>query len=250
MTIQRYSVNSHSIEVLLAWLNADQIAIPEIQRPFVWNSAKVRDLIDSLYWGYPVGYIIAWQSPDIRLKDGTTSSGKRVLIDGQQRVTALLAALQGKQIINKDYRQVSIAIAFHPKNERFEVRNPAISRDREWIADISRIFAPETKINRLVDEYCEKNPDMNKDEIFERMNKLQAIVFNTIGLIDLNHDLDVETVAEIFIRINSKGVTLNAADFAMSKMASSEKYNGHQLRKCIDYFCHLAIAPEAYNQLS
>lgn len=235
---------------MLAWLNADQIAIPEIQRPFVWNSAKVRDFIDSLYWGYPVGYIIAWQNPDVRLKDGTTSSGKRVLIDGQQRVTALLAALQGRQVINKDYKQVSIAIAFHPADERFEVRNPAISRDREWIADIARIFAPETRINRLVDEYCEANPGMDKDEIFERMNKLQAIGFNTIGLIDLNHDLDVETVAEIFIRINSKGVTLNAADFAMSKMASSEKYNGHQLRKCIDYFCHLAIAPEAYNQLS
>lgn len=250
MTIQRYSVNSYPINTLLAWLNANQIAIPEIQRPFVWNSAKVRDFIDSLYWGYPVGYIIAWQNPDVRLKDGTTSSGKRVLIDGQQRVTALLAALQGQQVINKDYKQVSIAIAFHPADERFEVRNPAISRDRAWIADIARIFAPETRINRLVDEYCEANPDVDKDETFERMNKLQAIGFNTIGLIDLNHDLDVETVAEIFIRINSQGVTLNAADFAMSKMASSEKYNGHQLRKCIDYFCHLAIAPEAYNQLS
>ena len=58
------------------------------------------------------------------------------------------------------------------------------------------------------------------------------------------------TVADIFVRINSQGVPLNAADFAMSKMAASEQYNGHRLRKCIDYFCHLAIAPEAYSDLA
>ena len=79
---------------------------------------------------------------------------------------------------------------------------------------------------------------------------LRGIRNNSLGLSELNADLDVETVAEIFVRINSQGVSLNAADFAMSKMAASEKYNGHQLRKCIDYFCHLAIAPEAYGDLA
>ena len=82
------------------------------------------------------------------------------------------------------------------------------------------------------------------------MEGLRGIRNNSLGLIELNADLDVETVAEIFVRINSQGVSLNAADFAMSKMAASEKYNGHQLRKCIDYFCHLAIAPEAYDDLA
>ena len=85
----------------------------------------------------------------------------------------------------------------------------------------------------------------SRDEIYERIERLRGILNNSLGLIELNADLDVETVSEIFVRINSQGVPLNAADFAMSKMAANEKYNGHQLRKCIDYFCHLAIAPEA-----
>lgn len=82
MYIQRYSVNQHSISILLAWIQSDEIAIPEIQRPFVWNAAKVRDFIDSLYLGYPVGYLIAWRNPDVRLKSGITSNGKHILIDG------------------------------------------------------------------------------------------------------------------------------------------------------------------------
>ena len=250
MPIQRYSVNQHPIETLLTWIKSGEIAIPEIQRPFVWNGAKVRDFIDSLYCGYPVGYLIAWRNPDIRLKDGTQSTGKRVLIDGQQRVTALLAALLGQQIVDKDYKRRRITIAFHPGEEKFEVTNPAIRRDRGWIADIASVFAPDTRMRQLVDKYCEVNPEANKYDIDEHLDRLRGIRNNSLGLIELNADLDVETVAEIFVRINSQGVPLNAADFAMSKMAASEQYNGHQLRKCIDYFCHLAIAPEAYADLA
>ncbi len=102
MAIQQYSVNQHPIQALLTWVESNEIAIPEIQRPFVWDATKVRDLMDSLYQGYPIGYLIAWRNPDVKLKDGSMSSGKRILIDGQQRVTALMAALLGRRIINKD----------------------------------------------------------------------------------------------------------------------------------------------------
>ena len=250
MTIQRYSVNQHPVQSLLTWIGDDEIAIPEIQRPFVWNAAKVRDFIDSLYFGYPVGYLIAWRNPSVRLKDGTESKGKRILIDGQQRVTALLAAMLGQSIVNKNYRKVRIAIAFHPAEQRFEVTNPAIRRDRAWLADISTLFAPDADLLDILDSYCAGNPEADRNGIFQRLQRLQGIRNNSLGLIELNSDLDVQTVSEIFVRINSQGVTLNAADFAMSKMAANEKYNGHQLRKCIDYFCHLAVAPEAYGDLA
>ena len=250
MPIQRYSVNQHPIETLLTWIKSDEIAIPEIQRPFVWNAAKVRDFIDSLYHGYPVGYLIAWRSPGVRLKDGTQSTGKRILIDGQQRVTALLAALLGQQVVTKDYKRTRISIAFHPLEERFEVANAAIRRDRGWIPDIASVFAPGAWMGQVVDEYCQANPDAPKREIDDRMRRLEGIKNNSVGLTELNADLDVETVAEIFVRINSQGVTLNAADFAMSKMAASEQYDGHRLRKSIDYFCHLAVAPEAHADLA
>src|SRR5690606_27500581 len=71
-----------------------------------------------------------------------------------------------------------------------------------------------------------------------------------IGLIDLEPDLDIDTVTEIFIRINSEGVVLSQADFAMSKIASNENYNGQTLRKAIDYFSHLAVAPEFYQYIA
>ncbi|HFX1254611.1 TPA: DUF262 domain-containing protein, partial [Pseudomonas aeruginosa] len=125
MSAQKYSVNQHLIETLLSWVKSGEIAIPEIQRPFVWDATKVRDLMDSLYQGFPVGYIIAWRNPTVKLKDGSLAEGKKVLIDGQQRVTALTAAIAGQQVVNQDYQQVRIRIAFHPIEERFEVSNPA-----------------------------------------------------------------------------------------------------------------------------
>ncbi len=250
MSIQRYSVNQHPIQTLLTWINSGEIAIPEIQRPFVWSATKVRDLIDSLYAGYPIGYLIAWRNPSAKLKDGTKSDGKRILIDGQQRVTALMAALLGYWVVNKDYKRVKIKIAFHPKDRKFEVSNPAIERDRTWIADISKILSPEVKVLQLVGEYCQKNEEDDQDSIYNSIELLRGIVNNHIGLIELNSDLDIETVTEIFIRINSQGVVLSQADFAMSKIAANEGYGGNRLRKCIAYFCHLAVAPEFYQQLA
>ncbi|MGU0823605.1 DUF262 domain-containing protein, partial [Pseudomonas aeruginosa] len=110
MSAQKYSVNQHLIETLLSWVKSGEIAIPEIQRPFVWDATKVRDLMDSLYQGFPVGYIIAWRNPTVKLKDGSLAEGKKVLIDGQQRVTALTAAIAGQQVVNQDYQQVRIRI--------------------------------------------------------------------------------------------------------------------------------------------
>src|SRR5688500_20290894 len=92
MSTQRYSVTPQPIETLLTWVKSGEIAIPEIQRPFVWDATKLRNLLDSLYQGYPVGYLIAWRNPRVRLKDGTHSAGKHILIEEQQRATALMAA--------------------------------------------------------------------------------------------------------------------------------------------------------------
>ncbi len=112
MNTQKYTVNQYFVETILAWVQGGEIAIPEIQRPFVWKSSKVRDLMDSLYQGYPVGYLITWRNPDVKLKDGSSSEGKKVLIDGQQRITAMMAAILGKEVINEDYKKVKIKIAF------------------------------------------------------------------------------------------------------------------------------------------
>ncbi len=245
MATQRYSVTPHPIETLLTWVKSGEIAIPEIQRPFVWDATKVRNLLDSLYHGYPVGYLIAWRNPTVRLKDGTTSAGKRILIDGQQRVTALMAALLGQEVVDKDYRTKRIRIAFNPLEGKFEVSNPAIQKDATWIADIAEIFSPEVGLIGVMDDYLARNPEADRKHISGILQRLWQITNNHVGVIELAEDLDIETVTEIFIRVNSAGAQLSQADFVMSKIAADERYGGNQLRKAIDYFCHLAIAPEA-----
>ena len=244
MSTQRYSVTPHPIETLLTWVKSGEIAIPEIQRPFVWNAIKVRNLLDSLYQGYPVGYLIAWRNPTVKLKDGTPSAGKRILIDGQQRVTALMAALLGREVLTKDYETLRIRIAFHPQEERFEVANPAIRKDVAWVEDVADVFSPDASLMELTDAYTDKNPSADRRRVSRVLEKLRKIINNYVGVIELADDLDIETVTEIFIRVNSAGTELSQADFAMSKIAVNETYGGNLLRKAIDYFCHLTVAPE------
>jgi uncharacterized protein with ParB-like and HNH nuclease domain len=235
MTVQRYSVNPQPIEVLLHWVKTEEIAIPEIQRPFVWEAKDVRNFLDSLYKGYPVGYLILWRNPAIKLRDGGLSSGKRILIDGQQRIVSLVAALLGREVINKDYESVRIRIAFNPVEERFEVANPAIQKNPIWVSDISELFAPDASIIEIVHQYNSRNPDLDIKDIERKLTNLQKIINNQVGIIELSENLDIDMVTEIFIRVNSAGAELSQADFAMSKIAADEKYGGNVLRKTIDY---------------
>ena len=245
---QKYQVNQFSIENILNWVKSNEMAIPEIQRPFVWNKTKVRNLMDSLYRGFPVGFLIAWRNPNVKLKSGELSVGKKILIDGQQRVTALTAAILGQQIVNKEYQKESIRIAFHPIKEEFEVQNPAILKDVAWIPDIAPIVNGEARISQTIKEYCTKNPESNESKVEDAIENLRQIQSKTLGFIELEPDLDIETVNVIFERVNSAGVPLSQADFAMSKIAAFSDF-GSNLRKLIDYFCQLAIAPEFYPQL-
>ena len=234
---------------MLNWIKTGDIVIPEIQRPFVWTSPKVRDFIDSLYKGYPVGYLITWPKSDVSLRGGESSIRERILIDGQQRTMALRAALLGKEVLTKKYKTQRIQIAFHPDTERFAVATKPIRNDPEWIPGISTVFNSNSGLLQLVDEYCERNAGVDRYKAGERIGRLYEIRNNSLGIVELSANLDVETVVEIFVRINGTGVRLSAADFIMSKMAASEQYNGHLLRQSVDYFCHLATVPEAYNRL-
>lgn len=249
MQDQQYSVNQYKISNILSSLETGNIAIPEIQRPFVWKSKKVTDLIDSLYHSYPIGYIIIWQKPDVRLKDGSNSNAKDVIIDGQQRITSLKAALLGEEVLNSDFKKVRIKVAFNPLEEKFETLTPAIEKNSLWIPDISVLFNGEKSTLSLYSEYMENNKDKNIDAktIEKNLSKLSEIKHNQIGAIMLGEELKIETVTEIFHRINSKGVSLGQYDFVMSKIASREEYNGVNIRKIIDYFHHLVKRPEDYS---
>ncbi len=250
----KYTVTQYSVSSVLGYIEAGDIAIPEIQRPFVWKGRQVRDLVDSLYNGYPTGYLIIWQNPDVKLKDGRSAVGKKVLIDGQQRITALMTAIAGHKILTEDYEEKTIRRACNPiakdDEERFAVTTPAHENSSFWISDISEVFKPDFDSYEFVDNYAEKNPGISKKEVNQKITQLLGIKSCQIGAILLVPQLDISEVTEIFVRINSQGKRLNEADFAMSKIAADEKYGGNTLRKAIDYFCHLAVDPAFYGQLS
>lgn len=239
--MSKYSVHQQPVETLLSWIKSGEIAIPEIQRPFVWKSAKVRDLIDSLYHGFPVGYIITWRNPDVKLKNGELSAGKKVLIDGQQRITALTAAVVGQRVLNKNYKEINIRIAFNPLTEKFEVLNKAFEKSPEWINNINPIINDEVSITKAIRAYLKLNPEANEDLVEDRIENLKRIKNKQVGIIELDSSLDIDTVTDIFIRINQKGVVLSNADFVMSKIASDEEHEGNKMRKLVDYFCRLLV---------
>lgn len=250
-----------TIKAILGLIEANDIAIPEIQRPFVWKNKQVRDLMDSLYKQYPTGYIILWKNPNVRLKDGTISSGKKVLIDGQQRVTAIMTAIAGHNIFNSDYREDRIKIAFDPfaaweyindgseDAEIFAVQTPAHVKSKKWIDDIAKIFDTNFSSWRFIPQYCEDNPEMKPENLGKVIERLLNINNVQIGIIELSEFLNIDVVTDIFIRINSKGTALSQGDFVMSKIAADEKYGGNTLRKVIDYFSHLSIDPIYFNYI-
>lgn len=257
MDKQKYNNYPLAISQILGLIEANDIAIPEIQRPFVWRRSQVRDLMDSLYKGYPTGYIIIWKNPSVKLKNGALSEGKKVLIDGQQRITALMTAIAGKKIVFDDYSEGRVKISFdpfaamsgNPDAELFAVQTPAHLKSKRWIPDIADIFKSDFSSFKFIHQYVIDNPEMDEDDLHHVLESLKNLQHCNIGVIELDASLDIDIVTDIFIRINSKGTALSQGDFVMSKIAADEIHGGNTLRKVIDYFAHLCKDGTFYNKI-
>lgn len=257
MLVEKYNPNSLSVSAILGLIASGDIAIPEIQRPFVWKKTQVRDLLDSLYKGYPTGYLIIWKNPNVRLKDGKISAGKKILIDGQQRVTALMTAIAGIPVVNAEYKKGRIKIAFNPFEalsedkdaEIFAVQDQSHLKSTKWIPDIAEIFKNDFSVFSFINKYCTVNPEMEPETLDKIITNLRSIGNRMIGVIELSENLNIDVVTDIFIRINSKGTALSQGDFVMSKIAADEDFGGNTLRKAIDYFAHLCVEPSFYDYI-
>ncbi len=242
-----YKITQYSVNSILNNVLSSQIAIPEMQRPFVWKGKEVKDLIDSLYEGYPIGYLIIWQNSQVRLRGFGKGGTKKILIDGQQRVTALMAALLGREVLDDQYKSHRIRIAFLPfpseGEERFAVNDGYYDDRPEWIPDISLLFKKNFSYRTFEKEYAGKNPGLDISGLESVVDQLKGIVKHQVGIIELSFLLDIDVVSEIFIRINLQGKPLNQEDFAMSKISVNEQYDGDRIRNTIDYFCHLLQDP-------
>jgi len=204
--------------------------------------------MDSLYQGFPVGYLITWQSQAVPVKGGGHAGYQQILIDGQQRTTALRAAVSGDPIITKNFEKKRIIISFNPQTEEFQTATPILQKQPEWIYDIHD-FLRSSDVFEALDDYIGLNPDADRKTVGKSLQRLMAIKDAPIGIISLSDELDIETVTEIFVRINSKGVPLSSSDFVMSKISAYGE-RGRNMRKVIDYFAHLSVSPHSYDEIA
>ena len=216
---------------LLHYIDIGDIGLPDIQRPFVWSNAKVRDLFDSMYRGFPVGYLLFWENADVKgpRQIGTDSKQRqapsRLIVDGQQRLTSLYAVFRGRKVLDDDYRERQIEIAFRPRDGSFEVADAAIRRDPEWIPNISDVWTSGKSSRKLVNDFIDQlaaKAELSDDEeeliahSLDRLFDLQKYPFTAL---EIAPSVDEEQVADIFVRINSEGVKLNQADFILTLLS-------------------------------
>ncbi len=126
-----YRDTGYTLTHLVEEIRHGNIALPDIQRPFVWKAAKVRDLFDSMYRGYPIGTLMLWEtgaSVGTRQVGGGESDRvpRLLIVDGQQRLTSLYAVMTGSKVVTPSFQQGKIRIAFRPSTETFEVTDAAI----------------------------------------------------------------------------------------------------------------------------
>ena len=245
-----YRDTGYSLTHLIEDIKHGNIALPEIQRPFVWSSAKTRDLFDSMYRGYPVGTLLFWETgADVGTRQigggGNEKVAKLLIVDGQQRLTSLFAVLTGQSVLTKTFEEKHIRIAFRPSDETFEVTDAAIRRDPEFIPDITVLWAEGYKstvrdfMARLAESRDTEPEDAEQDWLEERIDRVRDLRDFRFQVIELNAQADEEQVAEIFVRINSEGVKLNQADFILTLMSVHWEKGRQQLEE----FCRNAVDP-------
>jgi len=221
---------NYTLRSLVEFIELGQIGLPDIQRPFVWKNAKVRDLFDSMYKGYPVGYLLLWQNAyaDDSKTIGTNAKQKTpdlLIVDGQQRLTSIYAVLRGISVVRADYSSGPISIAFNPLDANFEVADAAIRKNRSFIPNISTVWDGSMDLFDLVDQYLEglrATREVTKEEvqaIKAAITKLYGLISYPFTALELAASIDEEQVADVFVRINSKGTPLNQADFILTLMS-------------------------------
>ena len=238
---------------LLHYLDIGDIGLPDIQRPFVWKNAKVRDLFDSMYRGFPVGYLLFWENAQpngakqigVGAKQHLVSS--RLIVDGQQRLTSLYAVFRGKRVLDEDYSERQIEIGFRPRDGRFEVADAAIRRDPEWIANISELWASGKSSYQLVKGFLTglkakvSLTEEEEEQISHNLDRLFDLQKYPFTALEIASSVDEEQVADIFVRINSEGVKLNQADFILTLLSVF----WDEGRAALENFCRSSRQPPA-----
>ncbi|BCW93811.1 MAG: hypothetical protein KatS3mg007_1705 [Thermoanaerobaculum sp.] len=247
----------YTVGKLLQDIAFGDIGLPDIQRPFVWDNKRVRELFDSMYRGYPIGTLLFWENgfPGEHKTIGVEIKQKvphLLIVDGQQRLTALYAVTRGVSIVDKDFRQRRLRIAFNPLEERFEVTDAAVERDSAWIPDISVLWQPDFDQYAFVSSFLERlaekrevSPELRR-RIPQAVQRLVNLINYPLTALEISASATEEQVSDIFVRINSQGRTLNQADFILTLMSVFWDEGRYELEE----FARLAKQPSADNKPS
>ena len=232
---QIFSNTTLTVNQLIEKIDTGELGLPELQRPFIWKDAKVRDLFDSMMRGYPIGYLMLWECPALEKKKTigvdahSYEAPKEVIIDGQQRLTSLYAKKKKKKIINSKYDEKPIIISYSPLKNKFEVGYQATKKDPEWIYNISEVFTT-SNITKLIINFTKKleayrmskGEELSEEEqdiISENINALANLKQHTLPVFDIKANAEEEDVSEIFVRVNSGGVALKQNDFILTLLS-------------------------------
>jgi hypothetical protein len=240
MSTQRFSHTQYPIEALVAQIDSGDLSLPDLQRPFVWQRSRVRDLFDSLYHGYPAGYFLFWSTSaevDSHNVTGSSSgaSGLKMIVDGQQRLTSLYCVMKGRPIDQGNGKSEPIRISFNPLTEEFAVADAAREQDPEWLTNISDVWnnavGAWSFTNAFIDQLdaARSLSDAEKQQVGSSLARLAGLSSYQFSALELSGDLDIDEVAEVFVRINSTGIALNSADFILTLMSVHKKEARHQL---------------------
>lgn len=228
---QLFSITPYKLNHLLEKIDIGSLGLPELQRPFVWKDAKVRDLFDSMMKGYPIGFLMLWDCPQLDKKKSigveahSYPAPQEVIIDGQQRLTCLYAVIKGKKVLNDKYVEKEIIISYNPLGNKFEVGCQATCNDKTWIYNISVAFAtPQYNfitdfINSLKAYRESKGQVLSEEEkltISTNITNLYNLAQYDIPVFDIKSDADEESVSDIFVRVNSGGTPLKQNDFILT----------------------------------
>ncbi len=247
-----YRDTSYSLTYLSEDIRHGNLALPDIQRPFVWKPSQVRDLFDSMYRGFPIGTLVFWETGaevGSRQIHGSEEdkTPQLLIVDGQQRLTSLYAVLNGKPVLNDAYQENIIQIAFRPRDEKFEVLNAAVEKSPEYIPDITELWRSGYKsrirefMERLDKSASGSLSTEEQDDLEERIDRVRDLRDFRFQVIVLNAGVDEEKVAEIFVRINSEGIKLNQDSFILTLMSV---YWGKG-RMELEEFCRKAADPSS-----
>ncbi len=252
----KFSRNDLKLSDVLSDIQQGQIGLPDLQRPFVWKDDQVKELLHSMYLGYPIGTLLLWDTESAKTKQiggakpqaGEENNPNRLIIDGQQRMTSLMATFLGTEVVGAELQKRKIRIAFNPLSDPDPEKsicpfstNPKDNKDDKWLPDVAEYLSKDSPMPTLM-AYFAKNKNLTEEQSAlaqKSFNQLFELRGYPLSCIIINKSTSEEEVADIFVKINSSGTKLDQSDFMMTVLSVYSP----ETRRVIEEFALRASRP-------